>query len=72
MQLVLVLRKLSTRLQEKFAARPGLTLLTIYLWENNRAKLSPPALDKIERLLCYPRDKGKALHQEYCGKEEQA
>ncbi|MGB5230303.1 MAG: helix-turn-helix transcriptional regulator [Desulfoprunum sp.] len=68
-QLVLELRKLTARIQEKFAARLDLTLPTINCWENDRAQLSPPALDKIESLLCNLRDKGKARHQEYCGKE---
>lgn len=67
--LVRELRALTGLTQEKFAARLGVTFPTINRWENNRAKPSPLALEKIESLLRSLGDKGEALHKGYFGKE---
>lgn len=63
------LRELTGLTQEKFAAKLGVTFPTINRWENDRAKPSPLALEKIESLLRSLGDKGKALHKAYFGKE---
>lgn len=63
--LVRELREITGLTQEKFAARLGVTFPTINRWENNRAKPSPLALEKIESLLLTLGDKGKALHAAY-------
>ncbi len=68
-KLVRELRKITGLTQEKFAARLGVTFPTINRWENDRAKPSPLALEKIESLLRSLGDKGKALHRKYFGKE---
>jgi len=68
-RLVRALRELTGLTQEKFAARLGVTFPTINRWENDRAKPSPLALEKIESLLRSLGNKGKALHKEYFGKE---
>ena len=68
-RLVRELRKLTGLTQEKFSARLGVTFPTINRWENERAKPSPLALEKIESLLRSFGDKGEALHKEYFGKE---
>ena len=43
--------------QEKFAAELGVTFPTINRWENNRAKPSPLAVEKIEKMV---RRRGRA------------
>jgi DNA-binding transcriptional regulator YiaG len=68
-RLVRELRELTGLTQEKFAAKLGVTFPTINRWENDRAKPSPLALEKIESLLRSLGDKGKALHKTYFGKE---
>ncbi len=68
-RLVRELRGLTGLTQEKFAAKLGVTFPTISRWENDRAKPSPLALEKIESLLHGLGDKGKALHRTYFGKE---
>jgi transcriptional regulator with XRE-family HTH domain len=68
-RLVRELRELTGLTQEKFAARIGVTFPTINRWENDRAKPSPLALEKLESLLRTLGDKGKALHQEFFGKD---
>ena len=48
-----MIRKLRTALgltQEQFAAKIGVTYSTINRWENNKAKPSPLALQRIEKL----------------------
>ena len=67
--LVRELRALTGLTQEKFAARLGVTFPTINRWENNRAKPSPLAMEKIESLLRNLGDKGEALHKTYFEKE---
>ena len=37
--------------QEKFAAKLGVTCLTINRWENGRSKHSPLAMEKVEGML---------------------
>jgi putative transcriptional regulator len=68
-KLVRELRELTGLTQEKFAAKLGMTFPTINRWENDRAKPSPLALEKIESLLRSLGDKGEALHKEYFRKE---
>ncbi len=68
-RLVRELRELTGLTQEKFAARLGVTFPTINRWENDRAKPSPLALEKIESLLRSLGGKGEALHKAYFGKE---
>ena len=46
-----------------------MTFPTINRWENNRAKPSPLAMEKIESLLRNLGDKGEALHKTYFEKE---
>ncbi len=44
--------RISTGLtQEKFAAKLGVTLLTINRWENGRSQPSPLAMEKVELLI---------------------
>ncbi|MDX9745006.1 MAG: helix-turn-helix transcriptional regulator [Syntrophales bacterium] len=66
--LVRELRKLTGLTQEKFAARLGVTFPTINRWENNRARPSPLAMEKIENLLLSLGKKGKTLHKIYLEK----
>jgi len=68
-KLVRELRELTGLTQEKFAAKLGVTFPTINRWENDRAKPSPLAMEKIESLLRSLGDKGKALHKAYFRKE---
>lgn len=68
-RLVRELRELTGLTQEKFAAKLGVTFPTINRWENDCAKPSPLALEKIESLLHSLGDKGEALHRTYFGKE---
>jgi DNA-binding transcriptional regulator YiaG len=68
-RLVRELRELTGLTQEKFAAKLGVTFPTINRWENDRAKPSPLALEKIESLLRSLGDKGEALHKAYFEKE---
>ncbi len=68
-KLVRELREITGLTQEKFAAKLGVTFPTINRWENDRAKPSPLALEKIESLLRSLGDKGEALHKTYFGKE---
>lgn len=68
-KLVRELRELTGLTQEKFAAKLGVTFPTINRWENNRAKPSPLALEKIEGLLRSLGAKGEALYQAYFEKE---
>ena len=48
-----MIRKLRAALgltQEQFAAKVGVTYSTVNRWENNKAKLSPLALQMVEQL----------------------
>jgi len=47
--------------QEKFAAELGVTFPTINRWENNRAKPSPLAVEKIEKMVRRLGDRGQQL-----------
>ena len=51
--------------QEKFAAKLGVTCLTVNRWENGRAKPSPMALKLIESMLREMGDRGKNLLERY-------
>ena len=51
--------------QEKFAAKLGVTCLTVNRWENGRAKPSPMALRLIESMLREMGDRGKNLLERY-------
>ncbi len=68
-KLVRELRELTGLTQEKFAAKLGVTFPTINRWENDRAKPSPLAMEKIESLLRSLGDKGEALRKTYFGKD---
>ncbi len=68
-RLIRELRELTGLTQEKFAARLGVTFPTISRWENDRAKPSPLAMEKIEGLLRSLGERGQALHQEHFGEE---
>lgn len=68
-RLVRELRQLTGLTQEKFAAKLGVTFPTINRWENDRAKPSPLALEKIESLLRSLGDKGEALRKKHFGKD---
>lgn len=47
--------------QEKFAAQLGVTFPTVNRWENNRAKPSPLAVEKIEKMVRRLGDRGEEL-----------
>ncbi len=51
--------------QEKFAAQLGVTYPTINRWENNRAKPSPLAVEKIEKMVRRLGDRGQQLLAKY-------
>lgn len=51
--------------QEKFAAKLGVTLLTINRWENGRSKPSPLAMEKVEKLLVEMGERGENLLSKY-------
>ena len=68
-KLVRELRELTGLTQEKFAAKLGVTFPTINRWENDRAKPSPLAMEKIESLLRSLGDKSEALRKTYFGKD---
>jgi putative transcriptional regulator len=51
--------------QEKFAAQLGVTFPTINRWENNRAKPSPLAVEKIEKMVRRRGDRGQKLLAKY-------
>lgn len=63
-----LVRELRQRLeltQEKFAAKLGVTCLTINRWENRRSKPSSMALKLIESMLREMDDLGKDLLEKY-------
>ncbi len=68
-RLVRELRGLTGLTQEKFAAKLGVTFPTINRWENDRARPSPLAMEKIESLLRSLGDKGEALRKKHFGKD---
>ncbi len=47
--------------QEKFAAQLGVSFPTVNRWENNRAKPSPLAVEKIEKMVRRLGDRGQQL-----------
>jgi len=49
--LILPLRELCGLTQEQFAARVGVTVVTVNRWENNRAKPMPLARRQLRSLL---------------------
>jgi transcriptional regulator with XRE-family HTH domain len=51
--------------QEKFASVLGVTFPTVNRWENNRAKPSPLALEKIEKMLRRLGARGQKLLTKY-------
>ena len=51
--------------QEKFAAKLGVTFPTINRWENDRAKPSPLAMQRIEELLRSMGDNSADLLKRY-------
>ena len=55
------LRSLTGLTQEKFAAKVGVTFPTVNRWENDKAKPSPLALQKIEELALSMGVEGKSL-----------
>jgi putative transcriptional regulator len=54
-------------IQEKLAAKLGVTFTTINRWENGRSKPSPLALKQIEDLLAGLGKKAKGLRVRYFG-----
>ena len=46
--------------QEQFAAKVGVTFTTVNRWENNKAKPSPLALQRIEELQNQPKQHKKS------------
>jgi putative transcriptional regulator len=64
-QLVWELRLQMGLTQEKFAARLGVTYLTVNRWENGRTKPSPMALKLIEEILKRMGDRGERLLKKY-------
>ena len=63
------LRERTGLTQEKFAAKLGVTFPTINRWENNRARPSPLAMQKIEELLRSMGERGSDLLVEIFGEE---
>jgi len=63
--LIRELRQQSGLTQEKFAAKLGVTCLTVNRWENGRAKPSPMALKLIESMLREMGDRGIDLLRSY-------
>lgn len=58
--------RLETELtQEKFAAQLGVTFPTVNRWENHRAKPSPLALEKIEKMVRRLGSRGQELLAKY-------
>jgi len=51
--------------QEKFAAKLGVTCLTVNRWENGRARPSPMALKLIESMLSEMGDCGQDLIERF-------
>ncbi len=51
--------------QEKFAAELGVTFPSVNRWENNRAKPSPLAVEKIEKMVRRLGDRGQQLLTKY-------
>jgi transcriptional regulator with XRE-family HTH domain len=51
--------------QEQFAAQLGVTFPTINRWENNRAKPSPLAVEKIEKMVRRLGDRGQQMLAEH-------
>ncbi len=51
--------------QEKFAAELGVTFPTVNRWENNRAKPSPLAVEKIEKMVRRLGSRGQELLAKY-------
>ncbi len=47
--------------QEKFAAQLGVSFPTVNRWENNRAKPSPLAVEKIEKMVRRLGERGQQL-----------
>ena len=64
-RLVRELRKRTELIQEKFAAKLGVTFPTINRWENGRAKLSLLAMQRIEELQRSMGDKATDLLKLY-------
>ena len=64
-ELIRELRNLLGLTQEKFAAKLGVTLLTINRWENARSQPSPLAMEKVEKLLIEMGDRGENLLSRY-------
>ena len=69
-RLVRELRERTGLTQEKFAAKLGVTFLTINRWENGRAKPSPLAMQKIEELLRNMGKNGADLLKQYFPEEQ--
>ncbi|MBN2466792.1 MAG: helix-turn-helix transcriptional regulator [Deltaproteobacteria bacterium] len=55
--------------QKELARALGVSFATVNRWENDRAKPSPLALEKIESLLHSLGDKSEALHKACFGRE---
>lgn len=64
-RLVREIRKRTGLTQEKFAAKLGVTFPTINRWENDRAKPSPLAMQRIEELLRSMGDNSADLLKRY-------
>ena len=64
-RLVRELRERTGLTQEKFAAKLGVTFPTINRWENDRAKPSPLAMQRIEELLRSMGNNGADLLKRY-------
>jgi len=64
-RLVREIRKRTGLTQEKFAAKLGVTFPTINRWENDRAKPSPLAMQRIEELLRIMGDNSADLLKRY-------
>ena len=51
--------------QERFAARLGVTCLTVNRWENGHAQPSPMAIDRLQSELKGLGDRGRDLLEQY-------
>jgi putative transcriptional regulator len=64
-QLIHELRTVVGLTQEQFATHLGVTYSTVNRWENKRSKLSPMAMQRIEKLLQEMGDQGQKLLAKY-------
>ncbi|MBD2102485.1 DNA-binding transcriptional regulator [Leptolyngbya sp. FACHB-261] len=68
-KLIYRIRQKTQLTQEKFAAKLGVTHLTVNRWENGHSKPSPLALQKLEELIQQLSVEGEDLLAKYFSEE---